>query len=87
MLDRQRLAKDCAIADIVISDRWLPRSCRPRWMKIDRRMLARTGGMAISLKTGKVDRVRPEGDTHPWLPPLSPRRSTGKRGRQAQPQL
>jgi competence protein ComEC len=91
MIDPQILAKDCAIADIVVSDRWLPRSCRPRWLKIDRRMLARTGGIAISLKSGKGDRVRPDGDTHPWLPPIPPsrpaRRPIDQPANQDRPQL
>ncbi|MEG8054147.1 hypothetical protein QP185_14450 [Sphingomonas aerolata] len=33
----------CRRADIVISERGLPRDCTPRWLKLDRSMLARTG--------------------------------------------
>jgi competence protein ComEC len=43
------LATACAQSDIVVSDRRLPRSCRPRWLKADRRMLEETGGLAIVL--------------------------------------
>lgn len=43
------LAAACERADIVVSDRWLPRSCEPRWLKADRRMLEETGGLAILL--------------------------------------
>ena len=32
----------CAEADIVVSDRRLPAACRPRWLKADRDLLART---------------------------------------------
>lgn len=43
------LSAACERADIVVSDRWLPRSCEPRWLKADGRMLSRTGGLAIVL--------------------------------------
>ncbi len=43
------LAAACERADIVISDRWLPQSCAPRWLKADRRMLEESGGLAITL--------------------------------------
>ena len=36
-------------ADIVVSDRRLPRGCTPRWLKLDRPALRRTGGLAIYL--------------------------------------
>jgi competence protein ComEC len=68
------LARDCVKADIVVSDRRLPRTCRPRWLKIDRRFLARSGGVAIDLERAKVTTVRREGDAHPWVDATSPRR-------------
>jgi competence protein ComEC len=67
LVDRAVFARDCAQADIVISDRGLPRWCRPRWIRIDRRLLARTGGLAIDLKNGKVHTVHMPGDMHPWI--------------------
>lgn len=67
MIARQDFARDCAAADIVISDRGLPRWCRPRWMKIDRRLLARTGGLSINLEQGEVHTVHRPGDAHPWI--------------------
>ena len=39
----------CAQADIVVSDRRLPRGCTPRWLKLDRVALAKSGGVAIYL--------------------------------------
>lgn len=71
------LAQDCARADIVISDRFLPSACRPRWLKADRRLLARTGGLAIDLGAPSVRTVRQAGDEHPWMarPAIRPRRS------------
>nr|WP_150290317.1 ComEC/Rec2 family competence protein [Sphingobium estronivorans] len=70
------LARDCARADIVISDRRLPWACRPRWLKADRSLLARTGGLAIDLDRLTVRTVRQAGDQHPWIarPATRPRR-------------
>jgi competence protein ComEC len=66
------LSKACADADIVVSDRRLPSACRPRWLKADREMLERTGGLAITLGgTPHVTAVA-SGDKHPWIQePLS----------------
>ncbi len=59
------LVAACARADIVISDRRLPAGCTPRWLKLDRAMLARTGGVALSLQDGRVRMAR-SGARHPW---------------------
>jgi competence protein ComEC len=40
----------CKAADIVISDRRLPRHCEPRWLRLDRDTLAEKGGVILSLK-------------------------------------
>lgn len=60
------LAAACDRADIVIADRWLPRSCSPRWFKADRRMLSRTGGLAIDLTRGSVLSVADGQGKHGW---------------------
>jgi competence protein ComEC len=60
------LVRACGQADIVVSDRALPRNCRPRWLKADRRLLARTGGIAIDLAAGVIVTVERTGDEHPW---------------------
>ncbi|HWL46636.1 MAG TPA: ComEC/Rec2 family competence protein, partial [Sphingomonadaceae bacterium] len=57
----------CAAADIVVSDRRLPRSCRPRWLKADRDLLARTGGLAIRLDGPAVATVAERAGRHPWV--------------------
>jgi competence protein ComEC len=57
----------CAAADIVVSERRLPRSCRPRWLKADRELLARTGGLAIRLAGPTVDTVAGRAGRHPWV--------------------
>ncbi|HEX8622348.1 MAG TPA: ComEC/Rec2 family competence protein, partial [Allosphingosinicella sp.] len=62
-----QLRAACAQADIVVSDRRLPAACRPRWLKADRDLLERSGGLAITL--GEVPRVVTvaSGDRHPWI--------------------
>ncbi|AJA08765.1 ComEC/Rec2-like protein [Sphingopyxis fribergensis] len=64
------MAAACAAADVVISDRWLPRECVGRWMTIDRDSLAETGGLALYLgeTPGAVATLR-AGDSHPWRLP------------------
>ena len=57
----------CRQADVVVSDRRLPRGCRGRWMTLDRATLARTGGVAVTLAQGKAVTVRRPGDAHPWV--------------------
>lgn len=63
------LTAACRNADIVVSERWLPRSCRPRWLKLDRDTLAKTGGVAIALTSGRIVSVTSPGDRHPWRDP------------------
>ncbi|WP_017671539.1 ComEC/Rec2 family competence protein [Blastomonas sp. AAP53] len=60
------LAAACRRADIVIAGRWLPRSCRPRWIKADRAMLARTGGLALYLGDQTIRTVASDHAGHPW---------------------
>lgn len=68
------LAKACAAADIVIADRRLPRNCRPRMVKADRGLLARTGGLAIELTSGRVRTVAETQGHHGWYRWPAPRR-------------
>ncbi|MBO9697459.1 MAG: ComEC/Rec2 family competence protein [Sphingopyxis sp.] len=64
------MAAACAAADVVISDRWLPRECAGRWMTIDRNSLARTGGLALYLgETPEAVAALKAGDAHPWRLP------------------
>ena len=66
-IDWVPLTKACAQADIVISDRWLPRGCTPRWLKLDRDALSRTGGIAIYLSDRpRVETVQERLAGHPW---------------------
>jgi competence protein ComEC len=56
----------CRAVDIVVSDRHLPRSCRPRWLLLTPKTLRRTGGLAITLASGRIATVLTPGDEHPW---------------------
>ncbi len=66
MIEERALAAACERADIVVSDRWLPRSCRARWIRADGRSLAETGGMAILLDGQKVRTVAASQGQHGW---------------------
>ncbi|MFA5963051.1 MAG: ComEC/Rec2 family competence protein [Sphingomonas sp.] len=56
----------CATADIVISERQLPARCKPRWLRLDRATLARSGGVAVALSNGSIRTVRSGPTDHPW---------------------
>jgi competence protein ComEC len=60
------LAAACRRVDIAISDRWLPYSCKPKWMKIDRNFLAHSGGIAINLSNAAVETVSQASNGSPW---------------------
>lgn len=70
----RELAAACDRADIVIADRWLPRACRPAFLKADRRTLARSGGLAIDLATGRVRSVAETQGAHGWWRGVEPPR-------------
>ena len=62
-----QLARACAEADIAVSDRRLPRSCTPRWLKADRALLSRTGGLSFVLgEKPTVQTVAEQQGRHPW---------------------
>ena len=56
----------CRQADIIVSDRRLPRTCEPRWLKADAPFLRRSGGLAIDLERGRVTSVADAEGYHPW---------------------
>ncbi len=61
------LMRACAQADIAISDRRLPPSCKPRWLKIDRPFLTKSGGLSITLASTAVQSVSGLAGDHPWV--------------------
>ncbi len=66
LLDWKALTAACARVDIAVSERWLPEGCRPRWLKLDRAGLARTGAVAIWLDPVRVRTVAAVHGDHPW---------------------
>ncbi len=56
----------CAASDIVISDRRLPRWCQPRWLKLDKTALMRSGALAIWLGAGRIETGQAHIGDHPW---------------------
>ena len=63
----------CAASDIVVSERWLPSGCKPRWLKLDRQSLTASGGVAIFLgEHPRVTTVAERIGNHPWraAPPV-----------------
>lgn len=65
-IEERSLAAACEQVDIVIADRWLPASCRPRWLKADRDLLEDTGGLALYLTDERIDTVASSQGDHGW---------------------
>ncbi len=66
-IDWADITTACAAADIVVSDRRLPRGCQPHWLRLDVEALERTGGLAIYLgRRPWVDSVAERVGAHPW---------------------
>jgi competence protein ComEC len=65
-IEERALAAACDRADVVIADRWLPYSCRPRWLKADRRYLEENGGLALYLADQRIATVAASQGRHPW---------------------
>jgi len=61
------MAAACRRVDIVMSDRWLPQSCQPKWIKADRGLLEQTGGLAIYLAEQRVITVNENRAHMPWV--------------------
>lgn len=61
------LSAACRRADIVVSDRYLPASCQPRWIKADRDLLSRVGGMTIDLEQQKISTALEWTGRHEWI--------------------
>lgn len=75
LVEERALAAACERSDIVVSERWLPRACKPRWLKADRRMLSETGGLAIVLDGQNVTSVADRQGQHGWWRGETPRNS------------
>ena len=66
LVDMRALAAACDRSDIVIADRYLPSSCRPKWLKADRKLLRKTGGLAIYLDEERFVSVADGQGEHGW---------------------
>jgi competence protein ComEC len=66
-IDWLPFTRACARVDIVVSDRWLPRGCTPKWLKLDRKSLERSGGVALYLGGApRAKTVAEQVAQHPW---------------------
>ncbi|WP_379923513.1 ComEC/Rec2 family competence protein [Erythrobacter sp. R86502] len=65
-VEERALAAACARADVVVSERYLPRSCRPRWLKADKRYLRMSGGLSINLAQKYITTVAQSQGDHGW---------------------
>lgn len=79
MVEERALAAACERADIVVADRYLPRSCRPRWIRADRHMLSITGGLALSLDPPSLRTVAQGQGDHDWWQGGENKRTAAKR--------
>ena len=66
LIEERALAAACDQADIVVAPRYLPRSCRPLWLKADRRFLDQHGGVAIDLGNARYTTVSQGQGAHGW---------------------
>ena len=66
LIEERALAAACEQADIVVADRYLPRSCSPRWLKADRGFLEESGGLALDLDSERITTVASGQGEHGW---------------------
>ena len=66
IIAERALAAACERSDIVVAARFLPRSCRPRWLRADRRYLLEHGGLALDLHRGVISDVATGQGAHGW---------------------
>ncbi len=66
LVEERALAAACERSDIVIAERYLPRSCRPRWLSADKRFLDQKGGVALDLENERVTHVASGQGGHGW---------------------
>ncbi|MEL6877988.1 MAG: ComEC/Rec2 family competence protein [Pseudomonadota bacterium] len=66
LIEERALAAACERADIVVADRYLPQSCKPRWLKADRGFLTEHGGLALNLTDERIVSVAATQGQHGW---------------------
>ena len=65
-VEERSLAAACERSDIIVADRWLPASCRPRWLKADAAYLREHGGLSIDLDRREITTVASAQGQHGW---------------------
>jgi len=86
LIDWDSFTQACSEADIIVSDRRMPRGCAPRWLKLDALALRQTGGVAIYFGSNPhVDTVAARVGAHPWSE-IGPSISSGGSGRRGAPE-
>ena len=73
LIEERALAAACERADIVVASRYLPRSCRPKWVRIDRRFLGQEGGVIVERDRQRLRTVAQGEGEHGWWRPAEPR--------------
>ncbi|MEP3051688.1 MAG: ComEC/Rec2 family competence protein [Erythrobacter sp.] len=66
LIEERSLAAACDRADIVVADRYLPRSCNPKWLKADKGYLDTNGGISINLVDQTITTVASGQGDHGW---------------------
>ena len=69
IVPRDAMEPQCAAADIVVSERRLPRWCAPAAFKLDARTLAASGAVALWLGEKRIARATDGQGAHPWASP------------------
>ncbi|WP_394653626.1 ComEC/Rec2 family competence protein [uncultured Sphingomonas sp.] len=70
-IEAAALVAVCRSVDVIVSERRLPRTCLPRWLKLDRPSLRRSGGVAVGFAGPWVRRVADDAGAHPWVYPAT----------------
>lgn len=68
----REMVATCAAADVVVSERRVPKACTPKRLTLDRPALARTGGVALWFEDGRLRTSRRPDARHPWRDPPRP---------------
>lgn len=65
------LIRLCRTVDVVVSERRLPKGCRPRWLKLDRSYLSHAGGVTVRFAPAAIQSVADLSGAHPWVRPAT----------------
>ncbi|WP_448578502.1 ComEC/Rec2 family competence protein [Thermaurantiacus sp.] len=77
----ESLRAACRVADLAVGPVLDPRLCKPRWLRIDRRVTARLGSIAIHTGSGRITASAAASGDHPWSPAALPGQQKSLLGR------